>query len=65
MDKLRRNPVMMERFPEFRLLEVEFFIQAKDFKPAGELLNDLVKDEPRLPPWINRQVGELKKILIP
>ena len=59
---LLTNQMMISDFPEIKLLEVELFIELKNYERANEDLDNLLAT-PNLPKWIMTEAQILKSII--
>jgi serine/threonine protein kinase len=65
LEKISNNPLQNKRFPEARLLMIEYNIQIKDIPSAQNLLKKLLQDSPNLPKWVLDEANQLESIINP
>ncbi|MAT45199.1 MAG: hypothetical protein CL609_22965 [Anaerolineaceae bacterium] len=58
------NPILLRRFPEAKLLEVEVFISINDYNIARQLSDEILNEPPgKIPEWIIIELNKLMKEL--
>lgn len=58
------NPILLRRFPEAKLLEVEVFISINDYDIARQLAENILNEPPgKIPEWIIIELDQVMKEL--